>query len=53
MDNLIFIADDGYALPRKEIIATPRIGVDYAGEDALLPYRFIIKDNPYVSGRRK
>lgn len=51
MDNLIFIADDGYALPRKEIIATPRIGVDYAGEDALLPYRFFIRNNIYVSGK--
>ncbi len=26
-----------------------RIGVDYAGEDALLPWRFLIKDNKYVS----
>ncbi len=25
------------------ILATPRIGVDYAGPDALLPYRFIAK----------
>jgi DNA-3-methyladenine glycosylase len=30
----------------------PRIGVDYAGEDALLPYRFYIKGNAYVSGRK-
>lgn len=46
----LFIADDGYSLTKSKIIATPRIGVDYAGEDALLPYRFIVKDNPYVSG---
>jgi DNA-3-methyladenine glycosylase len=26
--------------------------VDYAGEDALLPYRFIIKENPYLSGKK-
>jgi DNA-3-methyladenine glycosylase len=31
---------------------TPRIGVDYAAEDALLPYRFVIKNNLYVSGRK-
>jgi len=37
--------------PKKEILATPRIGVDYAGSDALLPYRFIIKGNKWVSGR--
>jgi len=48
----LFIADDGYKVTDKMIAATPRIGVDYAGEDALLPYRFILKDNPYVSGKK-
>ena len=33
----------------KNIIETKRIGIDYAGEDANLPLRFYIKDNPYVS----
>jgi DNA-3-methyladenine glycosylase len=50
-DNL-FIADDQYKLSKNKIIATPRIGVDYAAEDALLPYRFIIKENEYVSGKK-
>lgn len=49
----IFIADDGFAFSKKEIIASPRIGVDYAGRDALLPYRFYIKGNPFVSGKSK
>ena len=31
------------------IVETTRIGVDYAGADALLPYRYYIKGNPYVS----
>lgn len=53
LDDMIFIADDGFKLRNSGILATPRIGVDYAQEDAKLPYRFIIKDNPYVSGRRK
>ena len=48
----IFIADDGYHLSKNKIIVTPRIGVQYAAEDALLPYRFFIKDNKYVSGKR-
>ena len=26
--------------------------MDYAGDDAALPYRFIIKDNPFVSGKK-
>jgi DNA-3-methyladenine glycosylase len=50
--NEIWIGDDGYRPKRGEIIATPRIGVDYAGEDASLPYRFFLKGNPYVSGPR-
>jgi DNA-3-methyladenine glycosylase len=52
LEDTVFIADDSYALKKKDIIATTRIGVDYAGEDALLPYRFFIRDNIYVSGRR-
>jgi len=48
----VYIADDGFKLDPASIIASPRIGVDYAGEDALLPYRFFIKGNPFVSGRK-
>ena len=33
----------------KKIIKTTRIGVDYAGEDAKLPWRFYLKDNPWIS----
>jgi len=32
-----------------EIVARPRIGVDYAGEWAKKPLRFYIRDNPFVS----
>ena len=52
LENELFIADDGYTIKPSQIVATPRIGVDYAAEDALLPYRFILKDKPYVSGKR-
>jgi len=48
----IYIGDDGYRPRKTEIIATPRIGVDYAGADAALPYRFYVKGNPYVSGKK-
>jgi len=51
LDDRIFIGDDGAANSKKEIAVSPRIGVDYAGEDALLPYRFYVKGNPYVSGK--
>ena len=49
--NKIFIADDGFIYSKNEIFTSPRIGVDYAGKDALLPYRFYIKGNSFVSGK--
>ena len=36
----LWIEDRGLLVPDSAIRVTPRIGVDYAGEDALLPYRF-------------
>jgi len=48
----IYIAADNFIINTSEIIATTRIGVAYAGEDALLPYRFILKDNPFVSRKK-
>jgi DNA-3-methyladenine glycosylase len=48
----IFIEDDGIRYRKNEIIATKRIGVEYAREDAELPYRFIVRGNPYVSAKK-
>jgi DNA-3-methyladenine glycosylase len=53
LSDEMYIASDDFVVPAKSIIATPRIGVDYAGEDAKLPYRFILKGNPYVSGKKQ
>ena len=39
----IWLQDDGIKVLKQNITAGPRIGVDYAGEDAKLPYRFILK----------
>ncbi len=47
----LFIYDDGFKIKDNVIGISPRIGVDYSGEDALLPYRFYLKGNPYVSGK--
>jgi DNA-3-methyladenine glycosylase len=44
-----FLADDGSGYAGAEILATPRIGVDYAGADAKLPYRFIVAGSPWIS----
>jgi DNA-3-methyladenine glycosylase len=48
----IFIEDDGLRYDKSQIGTTRRIGVESAGEDAELPYRFIVKGNPYVSARK-
>lgn len=40
LGDLITIEDHAIRIPRKSIVTGPRIGVDFAGEDALLPYRF-------------
>lgn len=49
MGREIYIVDDGFAYAPGDIEATPRIGVDYAGEDALLPYRFSVRGHAHVS----
>ena len=50
-ENEMYIIDDGFKIKKEMIVASPRIGVEYAQEDALLPYRFYIKGNAYVSGK--
>ena len=44
LDNKIWIEDKQVDIDEKQIITGPRVGVDYAGKDALLPYRFILKE---------
>jgi DNA-3-methyladenine glycosylase len=39
--DFIWIRDEGFLVPESEIATGPRIGVAYAAEDALLPYRFV------------
>lgn len=39
----------GEAVPSRHIEAGPRIGVDYAGEWAAAPYRFVDRRSPFVS----
>jgi DNA-3-methyladenine glycosylase len=41
--------EEGVKVSSHQIIASARIGIDYAGADALLPWRFSIRDNPWVS----
>jgi DNA-3-methyladenine glycosylase len=51
--DTLWIEDKGLSFSDDQIAAVPRIGVAYAGEDALLPYRFYLKGNIYVSKPNK
>jgi len=51
--NTLWIEDRGLTFTDDQIAAVPRVGVAYALEDALLPYRFFIKGDPYVSKPNK
>lgn len=46
-EDRIWIEDRGIRPAAAEVVTGRRIGVDYAGEDALLPYRFIL-DGPLL-----
>lgn len=46
---VIFIEDRDVRIKSTDIVEATRVGVAYAAEDALLPYRFFIRDNHYVS----
>ncbi len=50
-ENEISIYDDGIPINEDSIGKSKRIGVNYAGEDALLEYRYFIRNNPFVSGK--
>lgn len=41
--------EDYRSFTAEEIACGPRIGIDYAGEDALKPWRFWVRANQYVS----
>jgi DNA-3-methyladenine glycosylase len=41
--------EQGRPVPRSKIASGPRIGIDYAEEWIDKPWRFWIKDNPFVS----
>jgi DNA-3-methyladenine glycosylase len=47
------LLDDGKKIAEQNIGISKRIGVESAGADAMLPYRFYIKGNKNVSGKNK
>lgn len=51
LGDTIFILSTNHSISERDICCSQRIGVEYAGADALLPFRFYEKGNKYVSGR--
>jgi len=49
LSDKIWIQDNHIKIKEKDILSSPRIGVDYAMEDAKLPYRFYINNNKWIS----
>ncbi|MDQ0639119.1 DNA-3-methyladenine glycosylase [Pedobacter sp. W3I1] len=49
----IWIEDHAIRYQNEDIAATPRVGIAYAKEHALLPWRFFVKGNKYVSKPNK
>jgi DNA-3-methyladenine glycosylase len=43
--------EEGERIPRTRIASGPRVGIDYAEEWIQKPWRFWLKDNPFVSKR--
>lgn len=43
------VIEAGSTITSKNIVGATRIGIDYAGADAKLPWRFYVKDNEWVS----
>ena len=51
--DTLWLEDRGLSFADEQIAAVPRVGVAYAKEDALLPYRFYVKGDVYVSKPNK
>ena len=49
MGNEVWVEDAGNPVSSRDIVKGPRIGVDYAGEDARLPWRFTLSGNDWLS----
>lgn len=49
----IWIEDSGIVFPGDQIVSSARVGVDYAEDHALLPWRYYIRGNKFVSKPNK
>jgi DNA-3-methyladenine glycosylase len=51
--DAIWLEDRGIKIPRGEIVAGPRIGIDYAGEWVHTPWRFVWAEQPGVVAKAR
>jgi DNA-3-methyladenine glycosylase len=49
LNNDVWVEDLGISITSGKVQASERIGIDYAGDDARLPWRFTIRDNEWIS----
>jgi DNA-3-methyladenine glycosylase len=52
LDEEIYLADDSFKLKENDIGISKRIGVESAFPDSELAYRFYVRGNKYVSGKK-
>lgn len=48
-DSPVWIEDRGHTIARPDIVTGPRVGMNFPGEWAVIPWRFSVRDNPWVS----
>jgi len=53
LGDQVWIADAGISFADDAVAAVPRVGVAYADDHALLPWRYYVKGNKYVSKPNK
>jgi DNA-3-methyladenine glycosylase len=51
LGDRVWLEDGPLRIRSAAIASGPRIGIDYAGEWAAKPWRFWLRDNPFVSHR--
>lgn len=50
--DMIWIEKIATDMPSEKIIASPRVGIHYAGEDMLLPWRFRLSESIWTSRKK-
>lgn len=47
--NLLWLTDEGVTYTDEQVVAAPRVGMNFEGPYKTIPWRFYVKGNPYVS----